>query len=111
MAIPPRGSISVDAGAARALADGSSLFARGMTAVSGSFGSSDSVRVLDESGAEIARGICNYSDKHATMLVGKHSAEYDAVLEFHGPDEVVHRHNLTLLSDAPRDGLGAEPVE
>jgi len=100
MALPPRGTLTVDAGAARAITEGSSLFARGVTAVSGSFSESEAVRVLDAAGTELARGTCNFSDKQATLLIGKHSVEYHAALGWHGPEEVVHRHNMVLLSEA-----------
>jgi len=75
--------------------------------VSGTFAPSEAVRVLDASGAEIARGVCNYSAVQVGLLLGKHSAEYPSALGWNGPEEVVHRHNVVLLSDAAR----AEVVE
>ena len=100
LGLPVRGSLSVDAGAARAVLEGSSLFARGVKAVAGDFGASDAVQVLDAaSGAELARGVTNYSASQARSVLGKHSAEYEGCLGWNGPEEVVHRHNLVLLSD------------
>ena len=52
----------------------------------------------------MARGIANYSEAHASLLRGKHSAEYHEALGWHGPEEVVHRHNLVLLADAAARG-------
>jgi len=103
MALPMRGDLTVDDGAARAVADGSSIFAAGLTAVSGTFAASEAVRVLDASGTEIARGVCNYSSTQVGLLLGKHSAEYASALGWNGPEEILHRHNLVLLSDAARN--------
>ena len=102
MALPVRGDLTVDAGAARAVTEGSSLFAAGLTGAGGMFAVSEAVRVIDASGAEIARGVCNYSHVQVGLLVGKKSAEYAAALGWNGPEEIVHRHNLVLLSDAAR---------
>jgi glutamate 5-kinase len=58
--LEPRGALTVDAGAVRALGQGRSLLPAGVTAVAGRFGRGDAVRVLDPAGAEIARGLVAY---------------------------------------------------
>ena len=57
-ALLPKGSITVDAGAERALLEqGASLLAVGVRNVDGSFGRREAVRVLGEDGRELARGL------------------------------------------------------
>ncbi|MFH1523695.1 MAG: glutamate 5-kinase, partial [Chloroflexota bacterium] len=56
-----RGSITVDAGAARALQKNGSLLPVGVTGVTGKFDCGDTVKVLNPSGGEIACGLVNYS--------------------------------------------------
>jgi glutamate 5-kinase len=100
MALPVRGTLLVDGGAAKAILEGSSLFGRGVRSVSGQFAASEAVRIMDEgSGAEIARGVINYNSQQAAQLCGIHSAEYESALGWNGPEEVVHRHNIAMLSD------------
>ena len=85
------------------IADGSSLFAAGVAGVSGTFAASEAVRVLDASGAEVARSVCNYSACQAGLVAGKKSADYHSALGWHGPEEVIHRHNLVLIGDAGQE--------
>jgi glutamate 5-kinase len=51
-----RGTVSVDAGAAAALARGSSLLAAGVTAIAGDFARGDAVAVIGPDGQTLARG-------------------------------------------------------
>ena len=105
MALPPRGALTLDAGAARAVRNGSTLFAAGVRAATGGFHANEAVRILDESGSEFARGVCNYSCEQAGALAGRRSEEMAAVLGFAGPEELIGRHNLALLAAAtPTEG-------
>ena len=67
----PKGTLHVDAGAGRAVVEnGKSLLLVGVIAVEGEFGKGDVVSICDESGTEIARGLCNYSSEDAARLRG-----------------------------------------
>ena len=94
--LKPTGEISVDAGAARALAQGRSLLPAGVTAVSGRFDRGDAVVVRGPDGREIARGLCAYSSADAERLCGRQSAELEALLGYRGRDEMIHRDDLVL---------------
>lgn len=100
MGLPIKGVIVIDAGAARAVTEGSTLFARGLLSVNGTFAANEAIRVVDEGGIELARGVCNYGSDQVNLIVGKHSGEYSTILGWNGPEAVVFRHNLALLSDA-----------
>jgi len=92
----PSGAVTIDAGAQQALRSGKSLLPAGVTSVSGRFARGDTVSVLDRDGNEIARGLIAYSDRDAARIVGKRSAEIEALLGFRGRDEMIHRDDLVL---------------
>jgi len=91
------GALCVDEGAARALRQGSSLLPVGLVGVSGVFERGDTVRVLDASEKEIARGIVNYSSRDLSQLTRRRSDEIETILGYNFGDEIVHRNNLVLL--------------
>ncbi|OYV40773.1 MAG: glutamate 5-kinase [Rhodospirillales bacterium 20-64-7] len=92
-----QGTITVDDGAARALAKGSSLLPAGIRAVAGQFERGDTVDVLTLTGARIARGLAAYSSADAAAIAGHRSEDFEALLGFRGRDEVIHRDDLVLL--------------
>ena len=92
-----RGSVTVDAGAAGKVRDeGKSLLPIGMTAVQGEFSRGDVIAVLDADGAEIARGLANYSSSEARLICRKASSEFERLLGYTGEPEMLHRTNLVL---------------
>jgi len=93
----PAGAITVDEGAVRALMGGKSLLPAGVTRAVGRFERGDTVSILGPDGAEVARGICAYSDGDAARIIGRKSADIEKVLGFRGRDEIVHRDDLVLL--------------
>ena len=95
--LKPSGELVVDAGAARALRDGSSLLPAGVTEVKGRFDRGDAVIVLDTEGVEIARGLAAYSSTDAERIRGRRSSELEALLGFRGRDEMIHRDDLVLV--------------
>ncbi len=93
----PAGAITVDEGAVRALMGGKSLLPAGVTRAVGRFERGDTVSIIGPDGAEVARGICAYSDGDAARIIGRKSADIEKVLGFRGRDEIVHRDDLVLL--------------
>ncbi len=53
--------------------------------------------VLDRDGTEIARGMIAYNDRDAARLIGKRSADIEALLGFRGRAEMIHRDDLVLM--------------
>jgi len=95
----PRGSIFVDHGAGEAMVrNGKSLLPAGVIGVEGRFRAGDVVKVVDESGRELARGVTNYSSGEIRRIQGKRTTEIKASLGMEAPDEVIHRDNLTLIT-------------
>ena len=93
--LAPSGTLTVDAGASRALLTGKSLLAAGLTGVSGMFGKGDAVRVCNEMGYEIGCGLVRYDAADAERIRGQKSAGIESVLGFtEGP--VIHADDLAL---------------
>jgi len=92
----PRGRIVVDAGAVKALAGGRSLLPAGVVAVDGAFERGDAVRIVDEAGRELGRGLVAYDRADAERLVRRNSREIEAILGYPGRAEMIHRDDLTL---------------
>ncbi|GMV02309.1 MAG: glutamate 5-kinase [Burkholderiales bacterium] len=92
-----RGSVRLDAGAARALvAGGRSLLPIGVTEVGGDFERGEAVAIRDPEGREIARGLINYSSSETRRIMRRPSSEIEAILGFIEQPELVHRDNLVL---------------
>ena len=91
-----RGSITIDAGAARALNQGKSLLPAGVTAVEGDFQRGDAVVVRDPDGLALGRGLTAYSTADARRIKGHRSSEIQSILGFLGREEMIHRDDLVL---------------
>jgi len=92
-----RGAVVVDAGAAVKVRDeGKSLLPIGMVSVEGDFSRGDVIAVRDSGGAEIARGLANYSSSEARILSRKPSADIEKLLGYAAEPEMLHRDNLVL---------------
>lgn len=92
--LKPEGKITVDAGAARALARGTSLLPAGVTAVEGHFERGDPVLVCDADGRELARGLIAYDSADAARILGRQSGEIETILGYRGREEMIHRDDL-----------------
>ncbi len=93
----PAGSITIDKGAERALIAGKSLLPAGATAVDGEFERGVCLRVLDDGGRELARGITAYTAAEMRLICGRSSSEIGSRLGYRGPDELIHRNDLVLM--------------
>lgn len=93
-----RGSVVVDAGAARVLREaGRSLLPIGMVAVEGGFHRGDLVACVTAEGQEIARGLANYSAAEANRLLRQPSEKIESRLGYVRETEFIHRDNLVLV--------------
>lgn len=94
-AMKPRGVLTVDAGAARALALGKSLLPAGVTAVTGAFGRGDPVAIRGP-GGEIGIGLARYTAAEAAAIRGRRSGEIEAALGYPGRAALVHRDDMVV---------------
>ena len=87
------GSLVVDDGARRALADRpTSLLPAGVVRVEGAFEPGNVVTVVDQAGEVFARGICAMSSETATAVVGRNTKDLPE-----GTSHVIHRDDLIVL--------------
>jgi glutamate 5-kinase len=96
-----KGSLYIDAGAWRALAErNASLLPAGITSVFGSFIAGDPVDVVTDDGAIVARGIVTYDSDELPGLLGRSTKDLAAEFGADYEREVIHRDDLVLLARA-----------
>ena len=94
------GDIVIDDGAVKAvLSQGSSLLAKGVTRISGEFGRGEVVRITDQKGVLIARGIASYSSLDMARIIGKHSKDILGILGYDYGSEVLHRDDMVIIQE------------
>jgi glutamate 5-kinase len=93
-----RGTLVVDEGAARALAEHKrSLLPAGITEVRGSFHAGDAVAIERADGSAVARGLVRYDAADVRRLAGARSGEIAGRVGHYAGDEVVHRDDLVVV--------------
>jgi glutamate 5-kinase len=93
-----RGTLIVDAGAAKKVRDeGKSLLPIGVIDVHGEFHRGEVIAVRSPEGAEIARGLANYSSAEARLIARKPSTDFERLLGYSAEPEMIHRDNLVLV--------------
>ncbi len=90
------GVLTVDAGAAKALANGRSLLPAGVRAVGGTFERGDPVIIVGPDGSALGRGLSAYGSADAERIAGHRSDQIEAILGWRGRDEMIHRDDLVL---------------
>jgi glutamate 5-kinase len=96
-AVRPSGTVFVDDGARRALAEqNKSLLPAGIVKVEGDFARGDVVSVAASDGSIIARGLSNYSASEMEVIRGKRTKQIRQLLADAAYDEAIHRDNLVL---------------
>lgn len=93
-----RGRLALDAGAVKAIREaGKSLLPIGVKAVDGNFGRGEIVACVDAAGAEVARGLINYSADDARRIIGHASDEIESILGYVDEPELIGRDNMVVL--------------
>jgi glutamate 5-kinase len=99
---PSRGTLMIDAGAVRAVREGSaSLLPVGIVEVLGEFDAGDAVEIVERGeegaarGRTLAKGICSYSAAELRQVIGLKSETVREILP-RASDEAVHRDYLVV---------------
>lgn len=92
-----KGALVIDAGAAQALAKGSSLLAAGVVEVEGEFLRGDAVAIRNLAGETLAHGLAEYDAAECARLMGTHSTQHAALLGYAPRSAVVHRDQMVVL--------------
>ncbi|MFJ3665116.1 glutamate 5-kinase [Streptomyces sp. NPDC090106] len=94
----PRGSLTLDDGAVRAVVQRrKSLLPAGIAAVDGEFNAGDPVELRDTAGRAVARGLVSFDAKEIPQLLGRSTRELARELGAAYEREVVHRDDLVIL--------------
>ncbi len=94
-AMKPRGEITIDAGAVRALERGKSLLPAGIVSVSGRFGRGDPVALIGPDAA-LGLGLTRYTGDEARAIAGHHSDDIAEILGYEGRAVLIHRDDMVL---------------
>ncbi len=90
------GTITIDAGAAKALQSGKSLLPAGVTSVTGTFDRGDVVIIQDSENKRLGRGLISYDAGDAQRIIGRKSAEIEQILGLKRRDVLIHRDDMVL---------------
>jgi glutamate 5-kinase len=90
------GDLILDDGAVAALRSGKSLLPVGVIEVRGDFERGAVVACRATSGAEIARGLANYSASECRRIARRPTAEIAQLLGYADEPEIVHRDNMIV---------------
>jgi len=94
--LEPRGALTIDEGAVKALRIGRSLLPAGVIKVDGAFTRGDAVIVRGPDGAEVGRGLIAYDVEDAEKIKGRSSADVLLILGYTGRTEMIHRDDLVI---------------
>ncbi|KPU82499.1 glutamate 5-kinase [Marinosulfonomonas sp. PRT-SC04] len=95
-AMKSKGSVTIDAGAAHALARGKSLLPAGVTDVSGDFDRGDPISILGPDASKIGTGLSRYTAPEALAIKGKRSDSFEAILGYKPRSTLIHRDDMVL---------------
>ncbi len=95
-AITPKGQITVDAGALKALGAGKSLLPAGVTSVSGDFERGDAVAILGPDAQVLGGGLVRFTAQEAQAVMGHHTDEFEEILGYAARSVLVHRDDMFL---------------
>jgi glutamate 5-kinase len=99
--LEPKGTLTIDAGAVKALRAGKSLLPAGVIRVDGQFARGDAVVVRGPDTHEIARGLVAYDAEDAEKIKGRSSPDVMAILGVSGRAEMIHRDDLVMGAAPP----------
>ena len=94
-----KGTIYINAGAKKAILEGSSLLPVGVTKVVGIFDMGDVVSLEDENHVEFARGNPNYNSSQLNLIKGLQVTEVHKKLGDDKPKEVIIHRNIHLIEE------------
>ncbi|HEA51588.1 glutamate 5-kinase [Marinobacter antarcticus] len=93
-----RGKLTLDDGAVKVLRQGGrSLLPVGVKSVAGQFRRGEMVSCVDQEGAEVARGLVNYSSGDAGAIAGRSSGSITDILGYMSEEEMIHRDNMVII--------------
>ncbi|WDI30851.1 glutamate 5-kinase [Hyphococcus flavus] len=93
------GSVTVDAGAAKALTTGASLLPAGVTSVSGDFSRGDAINIAGPDGVVIGKGLSAFDAEEVKNIAGKKSDEIENILGYRRRPAVIEKDDLVMKAE------------
>ena len=93
----PKGDLIIDEGAKKALINGKSLLAAGVTKITGSFNKGENVLVVDQNERNLARGLASFNSSEIDKIKGKQSKEIEKILGYLSKSEIIHKDDMVML--------------
>ena len=97
MVLYSSGKVYVDSGAAKALSNGKSLLAAGITQVKGIFEKGANVLIVDQNEKHLARGLVSFNSSEIDKIKGKQSKEIEKLLGYLSKSEIIHKDDMVTL--------------
>ena len=91
------GVIYIDEGAAKALSNGKSLLAAGVTKIKGSFNKGENVLIVDQNEKQLARGLASFNSQEINKIKGKQSKDIEKILGYLSKSEIIHKDDMVKL--------------
>jgi glutamate 5-kinase len=95
--IAPKGEVTIDLGAVRAINGGKSLLPAGVKKIEGNFEKGDHILVKDQNDIECARGLASFSSIEIEKIKGFHSSKIKSILGYSAREEIIHKDDLVKL--------------
>ena len=92
------GIIFIDDGAAKALTNGKSLLAAGITKITGSFDKGENVLIVDRNEKHLARGLASFNSEEINKIKGKQSKDMEKILGYLSKSEIIHKDDMVKLN-------------
>lgn len=90
------GSVTVDAGAEKALSTGGSLLAVGVTRIEGNFERGEAVSIKNAAGKILGKGLIGYTSEEAKLLLGKKSDAFESLIGYKSNNALIHRDDMAM---------------
>jgi len=95
--IAPKGEVTIDPGAVRAINSGKSLLPAGVKKIEGNFEKGDHILVKDQNDTECARGLTSFSSIEIEKIKGFHSSKIKNILGYSTREEIIHKDDLVKV--------------
>ena len=95
----PQGQLIIDQGALHALNQGTSLLPAGVLQIEGEFDRGDPVEICGHDGSVVGIGLTRYTSSEAHLIKGKKSSDIHSILGYPARAALVHRDDLTSLTE------------
>lgn len=92
----PKGSVTIDEGAFKALHEGKSLLPVGAKTVQGDFKRGDVIEILNADKNRIGMGISAYDIHDARLICKRNSRDIVTILGITASEELIHRNDMVL---------------